>query len=141
MIRLLTASLLVLSTAALAEEDVASLYEVTTTGTSSSFKAGEKGKVVIEIKTKSGSHISDEAPLKIELKGSGVTPEKTSLTLKDSVAQKKGSEKYADPKFDVALSGTAQGKGQVDAKMTFFVCTEKLCARQTKNLVLPIEVQ
>jgi hypothetical protein len=141
MIRTAALLLSVISFAARAEEDVGSLYDVTTEGTSASFKAGQKGKVVIEIKTKPGSHISDEAPLKIELKGTGVTPEKSTLTLKDSVGQKKGEAKYADPKFDVPIAGTAQGKGQVEAKMTFFVCTEKLCARQSKNLVLPVEVQ
>lgn len=127
--------------AGLAEEDVASLYEVSTEGTTGAFKAGQKGKVVIEIKTKSGSHISDEAPLSIELKGKAVSPEKEKLTLKDSVAPKKAGAKYTDPKFEVALTGAAPGKGQVDAKMVFFVCTDKLCARQQKTLALPVEVQ
>jgi hypothetical protein len=140
MIRPAAVLLLLFSTLARAEVDVASLYEVSTDGTTASFKAGQKGKLVIEIKTKEGSHISDEAPLSIELKGKDVAPEKAKLSLKDSVGQKKGDQKYADPRFEVALAGAAPAKGQVDAKLVFFVCTDKLCARQQKNLVLPVEV-
>jgi hypothetical protein len=29
----------------------------------------------------------------------------------------------------------------LDAKLTFFICTEKICARQQKTFSIPVEVQ
>jgi hypothetical protein len=141
MIRAAAVLLLLLSNVARAEEDAASLYEVSTEGTTSSFKAGQKGKVVIEIRARSGGYIKGETPLKIELAGKDVTPEKATLSYKDSVGKKKSGQDYPDPRFEVALSGAAPAKGQVEAKLSFFVCTDKLCARQQKTVLLPVEVQ
>lgn len=118
-----------------AETDIASFYEVTTEGTSTKLKAGETGKVIIAIKSKNGAHISDEAPLKIELSSAQSKLGKDKLTLADSLTAPK-----EDPRFEVPFTPTAHGKSSVEAKMTFFVCTEKQCARQVKNLTLPVEV-
>lgn len=136
-------SVLMLLTAvpALAEIDPSSFYEVSTTGTTTKLKAGESGKVVISIKAKNGAHVSDEAPLRIELasKQSKLTKEK--LTLADSVNQKKqGETNYPDPRFEVAFTPSSQGPTTVEAQMTFFICTEKQCSRQTQKLTLPVEV-
>lgn len=137
-----TALLVSACSAAFAEDvDVASLYEVTTKGTSEKVKLGEKGKVVIEITTKPGAYISEEAPLKIELSSTNVKPEKDKLGLKDSIGKKAEGAKHATPRFEVPISAQTAGKTTVDAKMSFFVCTEKICSRQKKNLSLPIEVQ
>ena len=124
-----------------ADPDVTSLYEISTDGTQAAFKAGQKGKLVLEIKTRPGAHISDEAPLTVELKGKDVAPEKAKLSLADSVGKKKGDAKYADPRFEVALTGAAPARAQIDARLVFFVCTDKICARQQKSLSLPVEVQ
>lgn len=110
-------------------------YEVSTAGTTTKLKAGESGKLVISISTKNGGHVSDKAPLKIELssKESKFTKDKLSLT--DSVAPKE-----ADPKFEVGFTPAVQGPTTVEAKMTFFICSEQQCARQTRTLSLPVEV-
>ncbi|MBE2249262.1 MAG: hypothetical protein IAE78_06910 [Myxococcus sp.] len=124
-----------------ADPDVASLYEVRTDGTSSAVKAGEKGKVVIEIKAKNGAHVSDEAPLRIELSSKDSKLDKEKLTLADSLTKKaEGSAAYPDPRFEVGFTAAAPGKATVDAKMTFFICTEKVCARQTKSLSFPVVI-
>lgn len=121
--------------------DPASLYEVTTTGTTTSLKAGESGKVVIAIKLKEGAHVSDEAPLKIELSSKQSKLAKEKLTLADSLNKKPdGATAYPDPRFEVGFTPTTQGETSVEAKLIFFVCTEKLCARQTKQLSLPVQV-
>ena len=119
---------------AYAEQDVGNFYEVTTTGTTAKLKAGETGKVIISITAKNGAHVSDEAPLKIELSSKQSKLGKEKLTLTDS---KTGA---ANPRFEVPFTPTAQGPTTVEAKLTFFICTEKLCSRQTKNLSLPVEV-
>ena len=120
--------------------DPATLYEVTTEGTSTQVKAGEKGMFVLAIKTKPGAHVSEEAPLKLEVKGSQVAPAKEKLGREDSVAKKAAGQEFVDPRFEVPFTTAAAGKGTVDAKLLFFICTEKICARQQKTVSLPVEV-
>ena len=120
--------------------DVAGLYDVTSEGSTQKVKAGEKGKLVIAFKTKPGSHISAEAPLKIELAAKDAKLEKEKLTLADSVSKKEAGKEYVDPKFEVPFVVATAGKASLEAKMTFFICTDTLCSRQVKNLSLPVEV-
>jgi hypothetical protein len=125
--------------------DIEKLYEISTTGTVDKLKLGEKGVVVISIRSKSGAHVSDEAPLKIELGAKGDTAKltfaKEKLTLADSVTKKVDGQKYTDPRFEIPVTATgASGKATIEPKLTFFICTETLCARQQKTLSLPVEV-
>lgn len=121
--------------------DPSSLYELSTEGTSTKVKAGEKGVFVLSIKSKAGAHVSDEAPLKLQVKGSQLTPAKSDLTQVDSVVKKEKGQAFVDPRFEVPFTAEESGKGTVDAKLTFFICAEKLCARQQKTVSVPVEVQ
>lgn len=120
--------------------DPTTLYEVSTEGTSTKVKAGEQGVFVLSIKSKQGAHVSDEAPLKLELKGTQLTPTQEKLALKDSVTKKAAGQQFVDPRFEVPFKATAAGKGTLEAKLTFFICSEQLCARQQKTFSLPVEV-
>lgn len=122
------------------EVDPASLYELSTEGTSTRVKAGETGTFVLAIKTREGAHVSEEAPLKLEVTGDQVTPAKAKLGREDSVAKKAPGKAFVDPRFEVPFTGAAAGQGSVDAKLTFFICTEKICARQQKTVSVPVEV-
>jgi hypothetical protein len=135
-------SVLVASLAFAAEVDPTTLYKVTTEGTTSKVPAGKKGTLILEIQSLKGAHVSDEAPLRIQLSGTGaVTPEKTQLVYGDSVRKPSGTTKYPDPRFEVPLAAQGTGPGTVEAKMTFFVCTEQLCLRQQKTLSVPVTVE
>ena len=134
-------SVLVASGAALAsdEVDVTKYYKVSTEGSTAQVRKGEKGKFVFSIETLEGAYVSDEAPLRIELKGTNATVAQQKLTLKDSVAKNtRTDKKTADPRFEVPFDTTAD-TGQIDAKATFFICTKNICARQQKNLTIPFE--
>lgn len=120
--------------------DPTTLYEVSTEGTSTKVKAGEQGVFVLSIKSKQGAHVSDEAPLKLELKGTQVVPAQEKLALKDSVAKKVAGQQFVDPRFEVPFKAPAAGKGALEAKLTFFICSEQLCSRQQKTFSLPVEV-
>ncbi len=135
-------SLSLAATCALAgEPDPTALYDVSTDGSTTSLKAGERGKFVLSIKSKGGAHVSDEAPLRIELSSKESKLDKAKLTIADSVVKKKeGEAAVPDPRFEVGFAPTAQGATSIDAKMTFFICTEKLCLRQTKTLSVPVSV-
>jgi hypothetical protein len=122
------------------EVDPASLYVVTTEGSTKSLKPGEKGTYVLSIATKGDAYVSDEAPLKLELSGKNVTVEKNKLTLKDSVA-KATEGKHKTPRFEVPVTAVAAGQGAVEGKLTFFVCTEKICSRQQRDVSVPVEVK
>lgn len=133
---------LLASVAVAGEPDVSSLYDVRTEGTSTNLAAGGKGAVVISIVAKNGAHVSDEAPLRIELSSKQATLEKEKLTLADSVVKHvDGGAQYPDPRFEVGFTPKAPGALSIDAKLTFFICTDKICARQTKTLSLPVTVK
>jgi hypothetical protein len=140
---LILATLILLGGHALAgaPPDPKSLYEITTAGTSGEVRRGEKGTFVLAIRCKAGAHVSDEAPLRIELTGKNLQPEKAKLTLADSVATKAEGQKYVEPKFEVPFLGTEAGQGSLQAKMTFFICTDELCARQSIDVTSPVQVR
>jgi hypothetical protein len=128
-----------LSSVAMADE-ADGLWELTTEGSTTNLMAGDRGLLVINIKAKSGAHVSDEAPLRIELSSKDSKLEKQKLTLADSVTKKNGSA-YPDPRFEVGFTPNSKGTTTLDGKLTFFICTEKLCMRQTKNLALKVDVK
>jgi hypothetical protein len=117
---------------AFAQDD--SLATVSTEGSSSKLKAGEKGKVVIAFHVAAGSHISAEAPLKLELSSEKAALDKKLLTLADS--RQKG-----EPRFEVGFGTEGKGSTAIDAKLTYFVCTDTKCVRQSKKLSVAVEVQ
>ncbi|MDC0708366.1 hypothetical protein POL68_07795 [Stigmatella sp. ncwal1] len=120
------------------EVNPSTLYEISTEGTSTKVKSGEKGLFVLSIKSKPGAHVSDEAPLKLQLKGTQLVPSKEQLAFSDSVSKKEAGQPFADPRFEVPFILEA-GEGTLDAKLTFFICTEKICARQQKTFSIPVE--
>ncbi len=122
------------------EVDPSSLYVVSTEGSTKTLKPGEKGQYVLSITTKGSAYVSDEAPLKVELSGKNLSVEKSRLTLKDSVAQPTEG-KHKSPRFEVPVTAGAAGQGAVEGKLTFFVCTEKICARQQRDVSVPVEVK
>jgi hypothetical protein len=142
----MTTALVALAAFTLAQApDVTKLYQVTTDGSTTRVAAGQKGKLVLSIKLDKAAHVSDEAPLKIALTGTGgAAPEKATLAYADQVSKKAAGEKYANPVvFEVpfAMDAAAKaGSAAVNAKMIFFVCTEQICSRQQKEVSLPVQV-
>ena len=136
------AGALLASLAVAAEPDPSSLYRLTTEGTSARVGPGKKGVFVLEIQSLKGAHVSDEAPLKLQLSGTGaVAPEKTQLTYADSTRKSSAAVKYPDPRFEVPLAAQGKGPGTVEAKLTFFICTAEACLRQQKTLSVPVTVE
>ena len=99
-------------------------------------KAGAHGKASFKIDVAPGSHVSDEAPLKITLKSEGVKLDKDALGQAD-VADGKGKS----PRFDIGFTGAKAGAQKIDADATFIVCTQELCAREHEAISIPVTVQ
>lgn len=123
------------------DPDVSGLYAIDTAGTTATVKAGASGTLAIEVKAKGDAHISDEAPLKLDVTSASLTFAKSKFTRADSTTQPTASVKYPNPKFAVAFTANTAGAATAEADLTFFVCTENLCARQKKKIVVPITVQ
>ena len=137
---LMTVLVLLTPAAWAADPDPAALFTVTTDGSSTVLKPGASGTLVLSIHTSAGAHISEDAPLKLTLTGSGgVEPAKATLGRSDAKTVRK-ADGAADPRFEVPLTAVSKGHGAVEAKLTFFVCTETLCSRQQKTLSVPVTV-
>ncbi len=130
-----------LSCVAHADADpVAGMYELSTDGTSKAVKVGEKGKLVIAISAKPGAHVSGDAPMKIELASKELKAEKEKLTLADAMTKKSDKHEIEEARFEVPFSASKAGKANLEAKLTYFICTDKVCARQQKTIQFPVDV-
>jgi hypothetical protein len=137
---LLIASLSLSCVASAGDDPVAGMYDVNTDGTSKAVKVGEKGKVVIAISAKAGAHVSGDAPMKIELSSKELKVEKEKLALADATTKKTDKHEIEEAKFEVPFSGAKAGKASIEAKCTYFICTDKVCARQQKTIQFPVDV-
>lgn len=125
-----------------ADVDVSTVYELSSSGTERATTEGARGRVVIDLRTKGSAYVSADAPLRLELSGTGVQLDKTKLTFADGVRQLDGGsasdEKHADLRFAVGYTAGKAGERSVQARATFFICTEKLCVRQSRTLEIPL---
>jgi hypothetical protein len=99
-------------------------------------KAGAKGKATIHIQVKAGSHVSEEAPLKIALKSDGLKLDKELLRTPDIV-----EGKGASPRFEVPFTAAKPGAQSIEATMNFVVCTKELCERESETVKIPVSVE
>ena len=115
------------------ETDVGALYELSAAGTPARVKAGAKGTFKLEIRPRGEAHISEEAPLKVELTGKNLKLAKDKLARVDAASP-------SAPRFEVPFTAESSGAGAVEVKATFFICTANLCERQQKVLSVPVAV-
>jgi len=131
--RKLVVAMGILALAATAGADEAKKYEVKVTPATA--KVGAKSTAKFQIDAAPGSHVSDEAPLKISLKAEGLELGKDKLTTADIV-----EGKGASPKFEVPFTATKPGQDAIEAKATFIVCTKELCEREQEQIRIPVTV-
>lgn len=116
----------------------ADLVKVRTDGSTTRLKAGESGRLSITLSPREGAHVSREAPLRIELASAHAQLEKERLTLADAA---EGHGEGGDARFEVAFTPIVQGPMTLEATLSFFVCTQSTCERQTRAVSLRVEVQ
>jgi hypothetical protein len=100
-------------------------------------KKGETAHAKVEVVPRSDAHVSPEAPISLSLtSGGGVKLVKDKLGRADAKeTQAKGVE------FDVPFTAAASGKDELKGTLSFFICTEKLCEKQKREIAMAIEVQ
>ena len=97
-------------------------------------KAGEEARVVITITPEAPYVLKTTTPMKIQLECTeGCSLDKDQLTAKD----------ITDPNSKakaVATELTAKpGKHRLDGDLSFFLCTDEICARKTDDLTVSFE--
>src|SRR4051812_19166099 len=117
-------------------DEGARAYKIETTS-SLKLKKGEKADAHVTIVPRSDAHVSPDAPLSMALStGPSLQLAKTKLGRTDGTAT---SEKGVD--FRIPVTAAATGKDEVKGQLTFFICTEKLCERQKRDVVVPVTVE
>jgi hypothetical protein len=130
-------ALLVVALPAVAQtDDAARAYTIETTP-KLSLKKGETGEAKVTVVPRPDAHVSPEAPISMTLTGGpSVELPKQKLGRGDAKeTAKKGVE------FAIPVVAKAGGKDEVKGQLTFFICTEKLCERQKRDVSVPVTVE
>jgi len=117
-------------------EEAAASYRLETAGSTLALAPGAGGKLVLAIVPQPGIHVHPQAPLKITLESAGLTLSKTALGHKDAV-----DPKAEGPRFEVPFTAREAGAQAVKARLDFFVCSDRWCVKQVKELVVEVRVR
>ena len=91
----------------------------------------------LSITPKAPWHLKTTTPLKVQLASTaGLKLTKTTLTWQDA-AESTGDAKAVQ----TGCEGAKAGMQKVDADLSFFLCTDEICQRQTDKVSLPVQVQ
>jgi hypothetical protein len=117
-------------------EDAAKAYKIETTS-ALKLRKGTKGDAHVTIVPRADAHVSPDAPISMALStGPSLQLAKAKLGRGDGTAT---PEKGVD--FAIPVTATAAGKDEVKGQLSFFICTEKLCERQKRDVAVPVTVE
>lgn len=119
-----------------APPDVSHAYRIETSQVVK-VKKGESGKARVAVVPRSDAHVSPDAPISLTLSaGPGLKLAKEKLGRADA---KETAAKGVE--FDVPFTASSAGKDELKGTLSFFICTEKLCEKQKREVALAVEVQ
>lgn len=120
-----------------AADEAARSFRIETEGSTRTVKSGGAGVVVISIVPLNGTHVHPQAPLKIALQSTpGLALSKTQLGHRDAADTKAEARR-----FEVPFTATQAGKQEARAKVDFFICSDKWCVKQSRDVAVPVEVK
>ena len=117
-------------------EEAARSYRLDTAGSTTTLARGAAGKLVLAIVPGPGIHVHPQAPLKIALEGKGLAFAKPTLGHADAV-----DPKAEGPRFEVPFTAIEAGAGEARARAEFFVCSDRYCVKQVKDVVVGVTVR
>ena len=130
--RLATFALIFALPLAVRADEAAKAYRIESTQGPLKVKKGAAAKAHVEIVPRQGAHVSPDAPLSVALSsGGGLKLEKAKLLRADT-----HETKAQGVEFDVPF--VASGSDELKASVNFFICTEKLCERQKRDVTLAV---
>ena len=98
-------------------------------------KKGAPSHATVAVVPAAGAHVSPDAPVSLTVhSGPALKLEKEKLGRPEA---KETAQKGVE--FAEAVNGTASDK--LEGTLTFFICTEKLCERQKREIALAVEVE
>jgi hypothetical protein len=111
-------------------------YAIDTSKSSAALEVGEDGKLALVITPKNGTKIHPQAPLEVKLTvKDGVDLEKKKLGRKDI----KDAEAKS-PELTCGVKGKKKGTHNVEADVSFFLCTDTFCQRMTDRVTIAVKV-
>jgi hypothetical protein len=117
--------------------EAAKAYSLEAAAAPASLKVGGKGVLTLAIVTAKGAHVDPRAPLKVTLSASaGLALAKTALGHDDQAGGKD-----EPPRFEVPFTAGAAGAQEARAKVDFFICTDKACVKQVREIGIPVDVK
>ncbi len=117
--------------------EAAGSYRIDTAGSTERLARGGKGTLVLSIVPLAKVHVHPDAPLKITLDATpGLKLAKTTLGKADPVDPKADGRR-----FEVPFVAEGAGKQEARAKLDFFICSDKWCVKQVKDVVVPVDVR
>jgi hypothetical protein len=120
-----------------AHADAAKAYKIETSQAPLKIKKGEKGEARVTVVPRSDAHVSPDAPVSVTVSaGPALELPKQKLGRPDAKAtEAKGVE------FGLPFVGKQSGMDELKAQVTFFICTEKVCERQKREVALAVVVE
>ncbi len=120
----------------LASPDVSGTYRVETSKTLK-VKKGQTGHAKVEVVPRADAHVSPDAPISLALTAG------PSLKLaKEKMGRPEAKEtKAKGVEFDIPFTAAAAGTDALKGTLSFFICTEKLCEKQKREITVNVEVQ
>jgi len=83
------------------------------------------------------THVDPAAPLRISLSGSfGLRLPRRALGHLDAV-----DPKASGPRFEVPFSATEPGAQEARARIEFFICSERWCVRESRDVSVAVDVR
>ena len=120
----------------LASPDVSGTYRIETSK-ALKVKPGETAHAKVEVVPRADAHVSPDAPITLSL-----TSGPAVKLLKEKLGRPEAKEtKAKGVEFDVPFTAAAAGKDELKGTLSFFICTEKLCEKQKKEIAMAVEVQ
>jgi hypothetical protein len=121
--------------ALLAALDAASAYKID--AQPSKARHGAPATARLEVVPAEGAHVSPDAPISLTVH---------SGTLAKVAKEKlgRGEAKPTDKHgvfFEVPFTAAQAGKDELQATLNFFICTETLCEKQSRQIALAVEVE
>lgn len=111
-------------------------YELDVGGTAKELKVGADGPFSLVVRPKGDKKIHPQAPFEVTLRSSaGIKPAKGKLNRSDVVD--KGAKA---PEVKTQLRATAKGAQQIEADVSFFICTDAWCQRMTDRVTVAVTV-
>ena len=100
-------------------------------------KAGEKASVRIEVVPNAGDHVSPEAPVSL----TAVAPGQLELPKAKLAREDARPTPAQGVEFSLPVAGKDKGQGELKAQLSFYICVQNLCARQKRDLTVPVIVE